>query len=116
MNQVKIRKIVFGEGRPKICVPITGRTREEIALRTAELKAAKPDLAEWRADWYEKVFDREKLETMLTWLRKELGELPLLVTFRTREEGGEQSVSPKDYAAFLRTVLMSGQADHAPRA
>lgn len=111
MNQVKIRKIVFGEGRPKICVPITGRTREEIALRTAELKAAKPDLAEWRADWYEKVFDREKLETMLTWLRKELGELPLLVTFRTREEGGEQSVSPKDYAAFLRTVLMSGQAD-----
>lgn len=111
MNQVKIRKIVFGEGRPKICVPITGRTGEEIALRTAELKAAKPDLAEWRADWYEKVFDREKLETMLTWLRKELGELPLLVTFRTREEGGEQSVSPKDYAAFLRKVLMSGQAD-----
>ena len=85
MNRVKIRKLVFGEGRPKICVPITGRTGEEIALRTAELKAAKPDLAEWRADWYEKVFDREKLETMLTWLRKELGELPLLVTFRTRE-------------------------------
>ena len=65
MNQVKIRKIVFGEGRPKICVPITGRTGEEIALRTAELKAAKPDLAEWRADWYEEVFDRKKLEEML---------------------------------------------------
>ena len=111
MNRVKIRKIVFGEGRPKICVPITGRTREEIALRTAELKAAKPDLAEWRADWYEEVFDRKKLESMLVWLRKELGELPLLVTFRTKEEGGEQSVSLEDYAAFLRTVLMSGQAD-----
>ena len=111
MNQVKIRKLVFGEGRPKICVPITGRTREEIALRTAELKAAKPDLAEWRADWYEEVFDGEKLEATLAWLREELGELPLLVTFRTREEGGEQSVSSEDYAAFLRTVLMSGQAD-----
>lgn len=56
-------------------------------------KAAKPDLAEWRADWYEEVFDREKLEATLAWLREELGELPLLVTFRTREEGGEQSVS-----------------------
>ena len=111
MNRVKIRKIVFGEGRPKICVPITGRTREEIALRTAELKAVEPDLAEWRADWYEEVFDRKKLESMLVWLRKELGELPLLVTFRTKEEGGEQSVSLEDYAAFLRTVLMSGQAD-----
>lgn len=111
MNRVKIRKIVFGEGRPKICVPITGRTREEIALRTAELKAAKPDLAEWRADWYEEVFDRKKLEEMLEWLRGELGELPLLVTFRTKEEGGEQSIGAEAYAEFLRTVLASGQAD-----
>lgn len=111
MNQVKIRKIVFGEGRPKICVPITGRTREEIALRTAELKAAKPDLAEWRADWYEEVFDRKKLEEMLERLRGELGELPLLVTFRTKEEGGEQSIGAEAYAEFLRTVLASGQAD-----
>ena len=111
MNQVKIRKLVFGEGRPKICVPITGRTREEIALRTAELKAAKPDLAEWRADWYEEVFDRKKLEEMLERLRGELGELPFLVTFRTKEEGGEQSIGAEAYAEFLRTVLASGQAD-----
>lgn len=111
MNRVKIRKIVFGEGRPKICVPITGRTREEIALRTAELKAAKPDLAEWRADWYEEVFDRKKLEEMLERLRGELGELPLLATFRTKEEGGEQSIGAEAYAEFLRTVLASGQAD-----
>ena len=111
MNRVKIRKIVFGEGRPKICVPITGRTREEIALRTAELKAAKPDLAEWRADWYEEVFDRKKLEEMLERLRGELGELPLLVTVRTKEEGGEQSIGAEAYAEFLRTVLASGQAD-----
>ena len=111
MNRVKIRKIVFGEGRPKICVPITGHTREEIALRTAELKAAKPDLAEWRADWYEEVFERKKLEEMLERLRGELGELPLLVTFRTKEEGGEQSIGAEAYAEFLRTVLASGQAD-----
>ena len=58
-----------------------------------------------------KVFDRKKLESMLAWLRKELGELPLLVTFRTREEGGEQSISAGDYEDFLRTVMDSGQAD-----
>ncbi len=111
MNKVKVRDVVFGEGRPKICVPITGRTKEEIALRTAELKEAAPDLAEWRADWYEAVFDRKKLEEMLMWLRRELGELPLLVTFRTKEEGGEQSISPAAYEDFLRTVLESGEAD-----
>lgn len=111
MNKVTVRELTFGEGRPKICVPITGRTREEIALRTAELKAAEPDLAEWRADWYEDVFNREKLEDTLAWLRQELGELPLLVTFRTKEEGGEQNISAEAYEEFLRTVLASGQAD-----
>ena len=111
MNKVTVRNITFGEGSPKICVPITGRTEEEIALRTAELKAAEPDLAEWRADWYEDVFDKKKLEHMLAWLRGELGDLPLLVTFRTKEEGGEQSISAEGYEDFLRTVLASGQAD-----
>lgn len=111
MKKVTVRNITFGEGRPKICVPITGRTREEMALRMAELKASEPDLAEWRADWYEDVFDREKLEAILAWLRKELGELPLLVTFRTKEEGGEQDISAEAYEEFLRTVLASGKAD-----
>ena len=111
MNQVEVRNITFGEGRPKICVPITGRTKEEIALRTAELKVSEPDLAEWRADWYEDVCDRNKLENTLKWLRGQLGELPLLVTFRTKEEGGEQSISLQAYADFLRAVLASGQAD-----
>ena len=33
------------------------------------------------------------------------------MTFRTKEEGGEQSIGAEAYAEFLRTVLASGQAD-----
>ena len=65
MNIVRVRGLALGEGIPKICVPITGRTREEILLRTEELKATSPDLAEWRADWYEDVQEEEKLLEML---------------------------------------------------
>lgn len=111
MNQVTVRNLTFGKGRPKICVPITGRTREEIALRTGQLLEAEPDLAEWRADWYEDVRNSKKLEETLTWLRERLGELPLLVTFRTKEEGGEQAISRENYEGFLREVLESGKAD-----
>lgn len=111
MNIVKIRGLSLGEGRPKICVPITGRTREEICLRVKELKDAEPDLAEWRADWYEKVREEEALKEMLAFLRRELGELPLLVTFRTKEEGGERELSISDYRRFLKEVLDSAQAD-----
>lgn len=111
MNQVTVRNLTFGKGRPKICVPITGRTREEIALRTGQLLEAEPDLAEWRADWYEEARNSKKLEETLSWLRERLGELPLLVTFRTKEEGGEQAISRENYEGFLREVLESGKAD-----
>ena len=79
MNIVKIKGIELGKGSPKICVPVTGRTKEEIRLRLEKLQEAEPDLAEWRADWYEGVFDREKLEDELAFLRRELGNMPLLV-------------------------------------
>jgi 3-dehydroquinate dehydratase-1 len=111
MNKVQVRNIVIGEGMPKICAPIVGRTREEILLQTRELKAAEPDLAEWRADWFEKALEKEQLREMLELLRGELGELPLLVTFRTGQEGGEQEISLEDYEKFLSEVLASGQAD-----
>lgn len=111
INKVQVRDVVIGEGMPKICAPIVGRTREEILLQAKELKAAGPDLAEWRADWFEKAGEKEELKGILELLHGELGELPLLVTFRTGQEGGEQEISLEDYEEFLLEVLASGQAD-----
>lgn len=110
INKVQVGNVVIGEGMPKICAPIVGRTREEILFQAKELKAAGPDLAEWRADWFEKAKEEEFRE-ILELLRRDLGELPLLVTFRTRQEGGEQEISLEDYEKFLSEVLASGQAD-----
>lgn len=111
INKVQVRDVVIGEGMPKICAPIVGRTREEILLQAKKLKAAGPDLAEWRADWFEKAGEKEELKGILELLHGELGELPLLVTFRTGQEGGEQEISLEDYEEFLLEVLASGQAD-----
>ena len=30
MNTVQVKNIVIGEGRPKICVPIVGKTKTDI--------------------------------------------------------------------------------------
>ena len=30
MKTVQVRNVIIGEGRPKICVPIVGQTKEEI--------------------------------------------------------------------------------------
>ena len=48
---------------------------------------------------------------MLSGLRAALGEKLLLVTFRTKAEGGETSLTPQQYADFCGTVCVSGCAD-----
>ena len=71
MNTVKVRNIVLGEGMPKICVPVTGRTKEEISLRLEEALGTEADLLEWRADWYEQALEKERLLELLDFLRPE---------------------------------------------
>lgn len=69
------------------------------------------DLAEWRADWYEEIFDTEAVRDVLNELRRILKNIPLLFTFRTAEEGGEQSISLAAYAALNKSVCESGLID-----
>ena len=66
---------------------------------------------EWRADWYEDVTDCEKIKECLEELRCILGELPLLFTFRTAEEGGEAALDTESYMELNHTAISSGCVD-----
>lgn len=43
-NIVKIRNVVFGEGIPKICIPLTDANIEELSKSVNELKSAPFDM------------------------------------------------------------------------
>ncbi|MDO4632226.1 MAG: type I 3-dehydroquinate dehydratase [Eubacteriales bacterium] len=103
-----IRNLTLGTGRPKICVPIVGRDREEILGSAQEIKKHIPDLVEWRIDFLQSV---EEMLEILPALRKALEETPLLVTFRTKEEGGERAISPAEYTVMYQKILETGMAD-----
>ncbi len=112
MKTVKVRELLIGDGIPKKCVPVVGVTREEIlqeAKAISQMPAA--DLVEWRADWYEDIWDREKTKEVLVSLREILGELPLLFTFRTAKEGGEKAIAPDTYAALNKEAAQIGLVD-----
>lgn len=111
MNPVRIRGVAIGEGMPKICVPITGRTREEIGKMAETINELSADVVEWRADWYEDVSDRGMVLDVLRELRSVLGETPLLFTFRTKQEGGEKAIAETEYVKLNQTVAESGLAD-----
>ena len=59
MNPVVVRNVAIGEGIPKICVPIVGKTREEILDAAKKILPIGADVVEWRVDWYEDIFDFE---------------------------------------------------------
>lgn len=111
VKTVQVKKVCFGEGMPKICVSITGKTKEEIIEEGKALLTLPVDVCEWRGDWYEDVFSIEKLLQTGKELSTVLGEMPLLFTFRTKNEGGEKEIAAKDYEELNRQVIQSGWAD-----
>lgn len=108
---VEVRGVKIGEGVPKICVPIVGKTKEEILAAARSFENVALDVVEWRVDWFEGVFDFEKVEDVLKELRAVLGETPILMTFRTSKEGGEKSIEPEDYAKLNIKAAQTGYID-----
>lgn len=112
MTTVKVRNIVLGEGLPKIAVPNVGVTKEEILASAKEIAAAKPDIMEWRIDYYEAgIKDNEKLIATAKALRDVVGELPILVTFRTKNEGGVLELGEDEYLNLVATVVSNRLGD-----
>lgn len=111
MKTVKIRGVEIGAGIPKICVPIVGVTKEEILAQAKSLQTLPVDVVEWRIDWFENVFDFDSLKDTLTDLRAALGDLPLLMTFRTSKEGGEKAIEPEAYAELNIKAAQTGLVD-----
>ena len=108
---LKIRSVELGTGVPKTIVPIVAKTRSAIFEKAAEITKLPADLVEWRADFYEDLFNTPVLLETLKELRKILGEIPILFTIRTIPEGGEVSPTPEDYTKTNLAVAKSGDAD-----
>lgn len=108
---VKVRGLVLGDGIPKICIPLTARTEEELEEQLNQALEGPCDLAEWRVDYYEKVENRDALLRAMRLLRSRLGERPLLFTFRTAQEGGEREISPDEYVSLNEFAAISGIVD-----
>ena len=112
MKAIKVKNITIGEGIPKIIVPIVGKTKDEIICKAQEIKIMMNiDVVEWRVDFYEDVFNTEKLLDTLKDLRATIPNTLILFTFRTKKEGGEKDISMEEYTALNKAVAQSGNVD-----
>ncbi|MDO5293641.1 MAG: type I 3-dehydroquinate dehydratase [bacterium] len=108
---VTVRNVVIGAGIPKVCVSIIGKTKEEILSEARAINISKADVAEWRVDWFEQVFEIEKVKETARELREVLSEMPILFTFRTLKEGGEKEISDVYYTILNKEIAATGSVD-----
>ena len=111
MKSVEVRGVKIGEGLPKICVSVMGIARPDIRLKTKEVVDHHTDIVEWRGDWYCDILKEEKVLSVLPEIREIIGEKPLLFTFRSADEGGEQKIHIKDYVNLCKVIIESGYVD-----
>lgn len=111
MASVKVRNLEIGVELPKICVPIVDKTEEEILKSATKITTTKADLVEWRVDWFEEIFDFDKVQSVLQKLREILEERPILFTCRTTCEGGEIALTEKQYKFLNCCAIGSGYVD-----
>jgi len=110
-QMTKIGKLEIGAGQVRICAPIAYTTEEEIYASLAEIRAKKPDLAEWRIDCFSDYRDAGKVNRVLSRIREELAPIPVLCTLRTSDEGGEAALLPAEYKDFYKELCRASRPD-----
>lgn len=108
---ITIRNMRLGEGLPKICVPLTDHDLDSLVQSVRRLSGTAYDFVEWRADHFDGLTDEAARFEALKALRDELGNIPVLFTIRTREEGGLADLSVQEYEAINQSVIKNGLAD-----
>lgn len=116
MKTVRVGTLEIGKGRPCVIAPLTSPNREGLMREASALCSLPVHLAEWRVDMLggavkeDGTPDEENILETLSALRRACP-LPLLVTFRTLDEGGSQPISESGYAALCASLAKSGCAD-----
>lgn len=111
MNICKVRNLTIGQGIPKICVPIVGKTKEEILAEATEIKNTPAQIVEWRGDFFQNIFNYNEIDEVLEELSGILNDLPVLFTFRTNNEGGAMYIDPEKYLELYSHIIKTGYAD-----
>ena len=105
IRPLKVRSLTLGDGIPKICVPLTPSSMEELQSQIAQVTPGTYDLVEWRLDYLPPDVDYAE---MYRQIHSHLMDVPLLATFRTAGEGGQRAISVADYNSLYERLLNLG--------
>ncbi|MCR5452603.1 MAG: type I 3-dehydroquinate dehydratase [Lachnospiraceae bacterium] len=106
-----VKGIIIDNEAPLVCVPVTDAQQIGIIDSAKRLRDAGVKCIEWRADFYEDLLDSEKLRDTLEMLRDITGEIVLIVTVRTRPQGGNIDLTSDGLSRLLIEIATAHCAD-----
>lgn len=107
------KAVIGAEGRTLICIPLVAKTDDELLLELAGVKESKPDVIEWRADYYEKVDEFDRVVALANLLYKQAEGITMLFTFRSVCEGGcLNSLTDEEILALNTAVCQNTQFEY----
>lgn len=81
---------VIGQGtRPMVCTPLVGENYEQLMEQLQQVLEKKPDIIEWRADFFTDLADTKAVLKVADAIKKSAGSMPILFTIRSKQEGGQ---------------------------
>lgn len=97
---------------PAICAPLVGRTQERLLAEAAVVAAKRPDIIEWRVDFFEGIGDTPRVVETARRIKQAAGGIPLLFTRRSAREGGEPiALSEAQVIALYESMCRAGDVD-----
>ena len=111
MQTVQIKNVTLGEGAPKIIVSLMAKDIAAVKSEALAYRSADFDILEWRGDHFTAIADTAAALDALRELRAVFPDKPILFTFRSKKEGGEQEIAPEAYIALNIAMAESGLVD-----
>jgi 3-dehydroquinate dehydratase-1 len=90
---------------PAICAPLVAPTAAGLVQECAAVAAKKPDLLEWRVDFFDEIADAVAVLRTARALRAASEGIPLLFTRRSVREGGEKIAADEEQVVELYDAL-----------
>ncbi|KRL00618.1 type I 3-dehydroquinate dehydratase [Liquorilactobacillus capillatus] len=111
-KKLQVKQTIFTSGETKIAVSLTSSTQIQLRQEAQQVVTAKPDVVEWRIDFYTNVLDEEEYLITHHRLKQILGDdIILLTTFRTQQEGGVRKLTDKQYFKLVNWIILNHLTD-----
>ncbi len=105
-------KPVVGGTFPLICAPLVGRTRDAVLAEVDAVLPKKPDILEWRVDFFDALGDTAQVVDTARIIRGRVGSIPVMFTRRSSLEGGEKiALAEPQVVQLYVDVCASGLVD-----